>query len=116
VHFIINNFSRAPVALHHISAEFKTADSAYATWVDPQGRPIPETPYRFELRASDPQMMLLTIGPLGEFQENVSGHFYFGENKPTCTFTLYGGAQTIFAGPFEVGLAERLPEPLQRPF
>jgi hypothetical protein len=115
VRFTIKNFGRAPEELHHISAEFTTADSAYATWVDPHGNPVPETPYRVNLvwrqSPSDPQVVLRSIEPLGEYRESVSGHFYFGETKPLCTFTLYGGAEMIVAGPFQVSLAERVPEP-----
>jgi hypothetical protein len=101
VHFNIRNLDSISVNLDHISVQFATADST-------------EKPFSGEIRwrrgPDDTQSLSHTIAPGSEYQEQTSGHFYSGKLKPTCTFTLYSGAEKVIAGPFRVGLGERVPQ------
>jgi hypothetical protein len=116
VRFTVKNFTQIPVQLDHIVVDFTTADFAetlrakFGENVAAQTKPF-KNEINWARSLDDPRSasVLYTLQPLGAYQEETSGHFYFGKMKPACNFTFYRGAE-IVAGPFNVSLGERVPQ------
>lgn len=90
VRFTVKNLATVPLQVDQTSVEFTTADA-------PQ-----QKPFKSDI------MIPHTVEPAGTYNEETSGHFYFGKAKPTCRFTFWRAGKVV-AGPFTVSLADSLP-------